>query len=330
MPRVKLPPTPTSSLDIQAKDVSQPSAKPGTFTLPPPAMASACVASTVSRPQHILPATAKSTFELPPPPTRSRRIIQMEPASQQKEQPQALAPQTNVLKRTNSKKGAVTAPVTNGTSGKKQPSSTSAAGKKMARKTAHSVIERRRRSKMNEEFAVLKDMIPACKDQEMHKLAILSCVSDLKAANTSMVQPSPPGLHESVSPSYQEEEEDDLVDDDDMDEDLEMDDTPTECAPEPRTTNSPHSLAISPSLSALPTSSSYASSVATLPSPSFRPCSSYTSYSHSASTSPTILPSMAQDADHEATAALLMLNKDRRDGNPGTSGRSMSVKDLLS
>lgn len=56
---------------------------------------------------------------------------------------------------------------------KKQPSLTSAAGKKMARKTAHSVIERRRRSKMNEEFGVLKDLIPACKDQDMHKLAIL-------------------------------------------------------------------------------------------------------------------------------------------------------------
>ena len=26
---------------------------------------------------------------------------------------------------------------------------------------------------MNEEFGVLKDMIPACRDQEMHKLAIL-------------------------------------------------------------------------------------------------------------------------------------------------------------
>ena len=141
-----------------------------------------------------------------------------------------------------------------------------------------------------------------------------------------MVQPSPPRLNQSVSSSYQEEEDDD----DDMDEDLEMDDTPTQRAPEPRITNSPHSVAISPSLSALPMSSSYASSVATLPSPSFRPCSSYTSYSHSASTSPTILPSSAHDADHEATAALLMLNKDRRDGNPATSGRSMSVKDLLS
>ena len=55
---------------------------------------------------------------------------------------------------------------------KKQPSSTSVAGRKMARKTAHSLIERRRRSKMNEEFGVLKDMIPACTG-EMHKLAIL-------------------------------------------------------------------------------------------------------------------------------------------------------------
>lgn len=63
--------------------------------------------------------------------------------------------------------------------GKKQPSSTSVAGKKIARKTAHSVIERRRRSKMNEEFGVLKDMIPACKDQEMHKLAILQVEAHL-------------------------------------------------------------------------------------------------------------------------------------------------------
>lgn len=55
---------------------------------------------------------------------------------------------------------------------KKQPSATSAAGRKIARKTAHSLIERRRRSKMNEEFAVLKSMIPACTG-EMHKLAIL-------------------------------------------------------------------------------------------------------------------------------------------------------------
>ena len=54
---------------------------------------------------------------------------------------------------------------------KKQPS-TSMAGRKIARKTAHSLIERRRRSKMNEEFGALKNLIPACTG-EMHKLAIL-------------------------------------------------------------------------------------------------------------------------------------------------------------
>jgi hypothetical protein len=61
---------------------------------------------------------------------------------------------------------------TNGTK-RKQSANTTAAGRKIARKTAHSLIERRRRSKMNEEFGVLKDMIPACRGQEMHKLAIL-------------------------------------------------------------------------------------------------------------------------------------------------------------
>ena len=64
-------------------------------------------------------------------------------------------------------------PPTTSSGKRKQPSSTSAAGRKIARKTAHSLIERRRRSKMNEEFGVLKDMIPACSGQEMHKLAIL-------------------------------------------------------------------------------------------------------------------------------------------------------------
>lgn len=47
---------------------------------------------------------------------------------------------------------------------------------------------------------------------------------------------------------------------------------------------------------------------------------------HSASMSPILLPS-TKDMDHEATSALLMLNKDRR--NP-TTGRGMSVRDLLS
>ncbi|KAL9081740.1 MAG: hypothetical protein Q9159_007073 [Coniocarpon cinnabarinum] len=61
---------------------------------------------------------------------------------------------------------------------KKRPPSGSGTGRKVARKTAHSLIERRRRSKMNEEFGVLKDMIPACAGQEMHKLAILQASID--------------------------------------------------------------------------------------------------------------------------------------------------------
>ena len=84
----------------------------------------------------------------------------MKPREQPEEQLEATAdgPKTAAGKATASKK--------------KQPSATSVAGRKIARKTAHSLIERRRRSKMNEEFGVLKDMIPACTG-EMHKLAIL-------------------------------------------------------------------------------------------------------------------------------------------------------------
>ena len=92
----------------------------------------------------------------------------MKPKTAQNEAP--------VEKRSTSKgsaNSAKKASTRSGAPGKKQPSSTSVAGKKLARKTAHSVIERRRRSKMNEEFGVLKAMIPACTDQEMHKLAIL-------------------------------------------------------------------------------------------------------------------------------------------------------------
>jgi hypothetical protein len=45
-------------------------------------------------------------------------------------------------------------------------------------------------------------------------------------------------------------------------------------------------------------------------------------------TSPALLP--LRDFDQEATAALLMLNTDRRGTNGNISGRGMSVKDLLS
>ena len=97
-------------------------------------------------------------------PTRSRKIIQMQPKESQ-EPAKATPPATSNSKATSSTSSAA--------GKKKQAGPNTAQGRKIARKTAHSLIERRRRSKMNEEFGVLKDMIPACAGQEMHKLAIL-------------------------------------------------------------------------------------------------------------------------------------------------------------
>lgn len=111
-------------------------------------------------------------FDLPPPPTRTRKIIQMKPKTQTQSQAKP-APTTNKPSKESGKSTSNNNNVSPATSKKKQPSATSAAGRKIARKTAHSLIERRRRSKMNEEFATLKDMIPACRGQDMHKLAIL-------------------------------------------------------------------------------------------------------------------------------------------------------------
>jgi hypothetical protein len=120
------------------------------------------------------PVITKDDFTLPPPPTRSRKIIQMKPRDS--EQQQAQQQQESLPP------SATTSPAVTGRSqstsqqgGKRKQNNNgqTAAGRKIARKTAHSLIERRRRSKMNEEFGVLKDMIPACKGQEMHKLAIL-------------------------------------------------------------------------------------------------------------------------------------------------------------
>jgi len=204
MPRPGLPPTPASSTDISGKNHSHLSSLETSFTLPPPAItgtdlprsssASTAKSSSESSFHPVTPTSPLSAdieprlrpsvtqkpsstaddFSLPPPPTRSRKITQWKPKRQR--QDQVALEDTPDTARTLPKGKAAknTVPSSPGmTNKKKQPSSTSVAGRKIARKTAHSLIERRRRSKMNEEFGVLKDMIPACKDQEMHKLAIL-------------------------------------------------------------------------------------------------------------------------------------------------------------
>lgn len=197
MPRPEAPPTPAASLDITGKSSTNAPQLENGFALPPAALGgsrgsigsssapsenasdssyrppspSSPVAS--SKPGHARKRSSttvqqsvitKDDYSLPPPPTRSRKIIQMKPKDSQeasKPQPQSQGTKT-----------ATTSAATNG-SKKKQANNATAAGRKIARKTAHSLIERRRRSKMNEEFGVLKDMIPACRGQEMHKLAIL-------------------------------------------------------------------------------------------------------------------------------------------------------------
>ena len=169
MPRTSLPPTPAASTEIQGKDTSPISATEKSFNLPPPAIEPQRNSGASNGHKHAQSASSPG-FSLPPPPTRSRTIIQMKPKPQSSGD-SARNP-TQQGSRGSSKKTSASSSAT-ATAGKKQPSSTSVAGKKIARKTAHSVIERRRRSKMNEEFGTLKAMIPACTDQDMHKLAIL-------------------------------------------------------------------------------------------------------------------------------------------------------------
>jgi hypothetical protein len=217
MPRPGLPPTPGSSSDIKGQDgTKQLSSLHLAFELPPPAVhdparvsptdpktSSPTNTATFSATNYPMQAaeTVKSrrrssaatkenkdnAFALPPPPTRSRKIIQMKPRTQDEiaEGPNSRDSVKGTSKTAaSSAKSSATAATPTAAAGsaqskKKQPSATSAAGRKIARKTAHSLIERRRRSKMNEEFAVLKGMIPACTG-EMHKLAILQ----VRAENT--------------------------------------------------------------------------------------------------------------------------------------------------
>jgi hypothetical protein len=85
------------------------------------------------------------------------------------------------------------------------------------------------------------------------------------------------------------------------------------------------------SYSSASTSRHYSFSNSTTASPALGPGMydySRSSASGSTLTSPALLPQ--RDLDQEATAALLMLNTDRRGTQGSVSGRGMSVKDLLS
>ncbi|EAW07668.1 basic helix-loop-helix domain-containing protein [Aspergillus clavatus NRRL 1] len=268
-------------------------------------------------------------FDLPPPPTRTRKIIQMKPKTQSPVKPAATAGKLSTKEKSNNA-------ATPANSKKKQPSATSAAGRKIARKTAHSLIERRRRSKMNEEFATLKDMIPACQGQDMHKLAILQasieyvnylerCIQDLKTAGSQRTTASPylpPAPPSPTSPEMLSG----------VPSQIHSASVSPELSPSHAHTNNT-SPAFSPRTRIPSISTAIEFLPAILPSPALGPVRFSEGIIHpprgswtvpsSTDTSPVLQPRFSNassgsdaDIDHEASAALLMLNRDRR----GTAG----------
>ncbi|ROT39825.1 hypothetical protein SODALDRAFT_138898 [Sodiomyces alkalinus F11] len=398
MPRLTFPSTPPSLADGTATENYQDISPQPAFELPPPALcqdpatlsltktrASPTDAQAISPAESVYPmqaaenvksrrraassaaqkSSSNQAFALPPPPTRSRKIIQMKPPRSSQDE-SAKGPSSASKASTSIAPKATTSTNSNanstnaGVSKKKQPSATSAAGRKIARKTAHSLIERRRRSKMNEEFGVLTGMIPACTG-EMHKLAILQasieyiryledCIAQLKEQrDISPPQPPtqpcshPPSRRQSwqqpqFAPHYQGEPSGDV------DRSGSGPRSPPFSAQEPQYQHPSISPALSPedarqrhnsdaSASTDQRRFSYSNSATT--SPAFGP-QSYRyggPLSFTAPTSPALTPQREQsDLDQEATAALLMLNSDRRGTYGGSNGpsRGMSVRDLLS
>ncbi|KAI0867238.1 hypothetical protein GGS24DRAFT_351424 [Hypoxylon argillaceum] len=388
MPRPKMPPTPASSTEIKGQDHSNKlSSLQLTFELPPSAITPAGEVSKSSSgttkmspvsPTPSLPylqpsetvksrrrstaaATAaaqqqqqqKETFALPPPPTRSRKIIQMKPAcATQDERTAAPSPSKGGPGGGGHGRGAagsgVGAVAGSKVAAKKQPSATSAAGRKIARKTAHSLIERRRRSKMNEEFAVLKGLIPACTG-EMHKLAILQasieyvryledCITKLKAqrqgtSSTGATTPTDfrpmqrnsPDLGEWTAGDRRPSTADAVADEAEAEaEDIEMTEASSRTPTPSPTLTSTHSssTSVSPALGA-----QYQTYGASSQGPGGEGGGGGALYLPPPLASPALRPQL--EIDHEVSAALLMLGAGRGSGS-GSSGRGMSVRDLLS
>ncbi|KKP01215.1 hypothetical protein THAR02_06697 [Trichoderma harzianum] len=362
--------SPVDSKQQQLSPLSTPSLGLDVATSPKTVVYPMQAAETVKSRRRSSAATTKepkeNTFALPPPPTRSRKIIQMKPRTQDTAAASASTKESSARAAGKAAAAKTAAPGPDAGAGaggasakgesttkKKQPSATSAAGRKIARKTAHSLIERRRRSKMNEEFALLKSMIPACTG-EMHKLAILQasieyvryledCVAKLKAQQEQSQSSRPEASHSPLPPirEFHPTFHEDPAD-------VEMTDSEAAASP----VFAPQRPSVSPALHAQDSrhrQHSYSSvstdqrhysySASTTTSPAFGPqmfanngggtgyTHSSTSASGSTLTSPALLPQT--DLDHEATAALLMLNSDRR-GATANNNRALSVRDLLS
>ncbi|CUS07121.1 unnamed protein product [Tuber aestivum] len=284
--------------------------------------------STLGKPEPQPPAQKRRAKEiaLPPPPSRPRKIIQMRPR-QSSSSSASSADGPGQSTPPEPKKPRKAAAKADKPGDDEKP--TTAVGRKIARKTAHSLIERRRRFKMNEEFGVLKGMIPACKGVEMHKLAILQasieylrylerCVEDLRASNAAssnfdeahaLMLPPPPRNREERDSEEDSEEGEEVEEEEKQAEKVES------IAPSSLTP----SMLVSPCLY-----------------PPRGPAPSQVSQS------PVVYPQGHQHdpVDTEATHALLLLADRRMGGNDeprdspcsagSSSSRGMSVKDLLS
>ncbi|KAK5937688.1 hypothetical protein PMZ80_009817 [Knufia obscura] len=339
MPRAKFPPTPGTSTGPTAQEKAND--MESSFILPPAAMNRSPPTSPVIQRKRTLSGSTKNKEELPPPPSRARKIIQMKPKEE------APAPAVPATSKTTSPK-------------RKQPAASSAAGRKIARKTAHSIIERRRRSKMNEEFGVLKDMIPACSGVEMHKLAILQAGIEY----VKYLQGCVDKLQDDRRPHRRRGEEDD-EDGEEAGESFDRNNvhshgintTKSSTATkhvklescQPKTVTSPHDQG---DIFDLPPPLVAHTPTATGVSPAFNAIHfspdlsrTYSNQYHVGKQSPNILPlpqaampvgAMASQGGQEghaeatATAALMMLTNDRRAVGGSGRGGGMSVRDLLS
>jgi hypothetical protein len=210
---------------------------------------------------------------------------------------------------------------------------------------------------MNEEFDTLKNMIPACEGQEMHKLAILQasidytryledCIQELKGHNDKQLPRDPTRGREYPRPTNSALASPFVAAQDQY--------RRPSTAP---SVDSP-SIAASSSREESVIEETSAAPTPTLLSPAFHaihfsPEMSRQQTNLSNQTSPNILPQAAIEIDqdyHDATTALMMLNNDRRglgkrsiediareagelDFGPEVVKRrptAMSVKDLLS
>lgn len=338
MPRPGFPPTPASSAEIHGKEHAEIIED---FSLPPAALhTSTASAQPLQAPSQRRESNATGTdgpgsppggikrkrrsmnadmqiaaqatsndngvFSLPPPPSRSRKIIQVQPEEVAKSSSKASG--SHGRKKSESGKSSAGSSGVAGNGGGK----TTAASRKTARKTAHSIIERRRRSKMNDEFETLKDLVPAARGQNMHKLAILQagieyvryledCIDGLKGhqSGSSSFKSTPMQLPADTQQRFRgesaihDEDMDDEDDDDEMEEDgdgqLERDQE------EPATANTPRASR----------PGSVHQTVSNTPSPAIYPMKSHTSTSSYAlstgSPSPAILPSY--NSTYSATTA---------------------------